>query len=78
MPENTPLPPTDYRRTRRHADRQFLWLVIGVLFLVGGGLIYAIYGRWAVLTALFCLVPGALLILLLWGLLSLIERWLGE
>lgn len=75
MSEEKRLPPTDYRRTRRRADRQLLWLVIGVLLLGGGGLIYVIYGRWAVVTGLFCLIPGAGLILMLWALLSLIERW---
>lgn len=78
MPGRKPLPPTDTRRSRRRADRQLLWLVIGVLLLVGGGLIYLIYGRWAVVTGLFCLIPGAGIILILWGLLSLIERWVGE
>lgn len=75
MSEEKRLPPTDYRRTRRRADRQLLWLVIGVLLLGGGGLIYVIYGRWAVVTGFFCLIPGAGLILMLWALLSLIERW---
>ena len=75
MSEDKRLPPTDYRHTRQRADRQLLGLVIGVLLLVGGGLIYVIYGRWAVVTGLFCLIPGAGLILLLWALLSWIERW---
>ncbi len=63
---------------RRRADRQLLWLVIGALLIIGGGLIYLIYGRWAVVTGLACLIPGAGMILFLWGLLSLIERWVGE
>jgi hypothetical protein len=68
----------DYRRYRRQTDRRLLALVIGTLLIVGGGLIYLIYGRWALVTGLACLVPGAGLILLLWGLLALIERWVGE
>jgi len=72
------LPPTDYRRMRRQNDRQLLWLVLGGLLLIGGGLIFLIYGKWALLTGLLCLIPGAGLILFLWGLLSLIERWVED
>jgi hypothetical protein len=73
-----PLPPTDYRRYRRQTDRRVLLLVVGGLLIIGGGLIYLIYGRWALATGLACLLPGAGLILFLWGLLSLIERWVKE
>jgi hypothetical protein len=73
-----PLPPTDYRRYRRQTDRRLLLLVVGGLLIIGGGLIYLIYGRWALATGLACLLPGAGLILFLWGLLSLIERWVKE
>ena len=55
-----------------------LWLVVGTLLLVGGGLIYLIYGGFALATGLLCLIPGVGIILFLWGLLSLIERWVGE
>lgn len=68
----------DYRRYRRQTDRRLLALVIGTLLIGGGGLIYLIYGRWALVTGLACLLPGAGVIVLLWGLLSLIERWVGE
>lgn len=63
---------------RRQGDRRLLWLVVGALLLVGGGLIYLIYGDFALFTGLLCLIPGAGLILFLWGLLSLIERWVGD
>jgi len=76
-PDND-LPPTDYRRIKRRTDRQMLWLVLGGLLMIGGGLIYLIYGKWALATGLLCLIPGAGLILVLWGLLSLIERWVGD
>ncbi len=78
MSPGNPLPPTDYRRYRRQTDRRLLLLVIGGLLIIGGGLIYIIYGRWALATGLACLLPGAGLILFLWGLLSLIERWVKE
>ncbi len=77
-PPDHRLPPTDYRRYRRQTDRRLLMLVLGVLLIVGGGLIYLIYGQWALATGLLCLLPGAGVILLLWGLLSLLERWVKE
>jgi len=73
MPE-----PTNTRKIKRKTDKQLLLLVLGTLLLVGGGLIYLFYGKWALATGLVCLIPGAGLILLLWGLLSLIERWVGD
>jgi len=77
-PEEKPLPPTDYRRIRRGNDQSQLWMVVGGLLIIGGGLIYLIFGKWALVTGLLCLIPGAGLILFLWGLLSVIERWVGE
>ncbi len=73
-----PRPPTDYRRLRRQNDRRQLGMVVGGLLLFGGGLIYLLYGKWALATGLLCLIPGAGLILFLWGLLSLVERWVGD
>ncbi len=70
--------PVDYRGIRRRTDSQMLWLVLGGLLLIGGGLIYFIYGKLALAVGLLCLIPGAGLILLLWGLLTLIERWLAD
>ncbi|NOX61484.1 MAG: hypothetical protein GXP42_06000 [Chloroflexi bacterium] len=73
-----PKPPTDYRARRHRDDRQLLGLVVGALLLVGGGLIYLIYGRWALMTGLLCLLPGVGIILFLWGFLSLVERWVKD
>ncbi len=77
-PDRPALPPTDTRRIRRQTDRQMLLLVLGGLLIIGGGLIFLIYGKWALATGLLCLIPGAGLILFLWGLLTLIERWVGD
>jgi len=78
MASEDPRPPTDYRRLRRQQDRAILWLVVGTVLLVFGALIYAVYGRWALMTGLMCLLPGAGIILVLWGLLTLIERWVQD
>ncbi len=64
----------DRRNYRRQTERRLLWAVIFVLIVVGGGLVGVVYGWSAVVTALLCLVPGALLILALWALLSWVER----
>lgn len=76
MPEENR--PTNYRETRRRNDRILLWLVVGTLLVVGTGLIGAIWGFPAAITGGLCLGGGAGLILLLWGLLSLMEKWVGD
>lgn len=68
-------PPTDYRAIRRREDRRLLWAVIAFLLIVGGGLIYTIYGTGALFTGLACLLFGVGLLLLLWLILTAIERW---
>ncbi|GAB4567637.1 MAG: hypothetical protein Kow0047_19930 [Anaerolineae bacterium] len=70
--------PTDYRAMRRRLDRDLLWWVIGVLLVVGGGLIGLIYGKGALILGLSCLAVGAGLILSLWGILNLMERWVSR
>ena len=68
-------PPTDYRAMRRRDDRALLLAVIAVLLVVGGGLIYILYGTGALITGLACLLFGVGLLLLLWLIMSAIERW---
>ena len=55
-----------------------LWLVIFVLVVVGTGLIGLIWGAWHALQGGLCLLGGAALIVGLWFLLSLIQRWVEE
>lgn len=68
-------PPTDYRAMRRRNDRALFLAVIAVLLVVGGGLIYIIYGTGALITGLACLLFGVGILLLLWLIMSGIERW---
>ncbi len=63
------------REIRKDNNRSFLIMVIFTLVVVGSVLIGLIYGWLAILTALPFLLGGALLILLPWGLLTLIEKW---
>lgn len=66
---------TDLRQHQKNDDRKLLFVVIFVLVVVGSGLIGLIWGWPALLTSLPCLLGGALLILVPWGLLSLVEKW---
>lgn len=66
--------PTDLRRHRRQTDRRLLMAVLISLVVVGSVLIGLIYGWRSVFTALLCLLPGALIIVLLWLFLHGIER----
>jgi hypothetical protein len=71
-------PPTDYRRHRKREDRTQLVLVVLVLVVVGTGLIGLIWGFQNALLGGLCLAVGAVVILGLWGLLSLLEKWVGD
>ena len=55
-----------------------LLAVVAFLLIVGGGLIYLIYGAGALITGLACLLFGVSLLLLLWFILTAIERWANQ
>ena len=71
-------PSSDLRAYRRQSDRRLLVAVILVLVVGGLGLIGLIYGWPAMLTAMPCLVAGAVIIALLYFILALLERWVGD
>ncbi|MBN1219941.1 MAG: hypothetical protein JXM69_13520 [Anaerolineae bacterium] len=73
-----PHKPTNYRQTRHKQDRFLLILVVAVLVGIGTGLIYLIWGFQDAIAGLACLLPGAAIIVGLWFLLSLIEKWVKE
>ncbi len=60
---------------KRVTDRVYLALTLGMLVLGGGALIALIYGPVSLLTSLPFLLLGALLILLLWWLVSAAGAW---
>lgn len=60
---------------RRRDERSLFMAVIAVLLIVGGGLIYVIYGTGALITGMACLLFGVGLLLLLWLIVTGIERW---
>jgi hypothetical protein len=78
MSSPDPRPPTDYRRYRRETDRKLAIAVVLFLLVVGTGLIAIIYRPSAGILAFICLLGGVGIIALLWILLTLIERWVGD
>lgn len=78
MSSPEPRPPTDYRRYRRETDRKLIVTVVLFLLLVGSGLITIIYRPSAGVLSFFCLLGGVGIIALLWIVLTLIERWVGD
>lgn len=66
---------TNLREHQKQDDKRMLYVVIFTLVVVGGGLIGLIFGWEALLTSIPCLLGGALLILIPWGLLTLAEKW---
>ena len=66
------------RDLRKYARQTSVQLAVGavlVLFLIGGGLIYLIYGKGAALMGLSCLLIGLAPILLI-ALLMLLLNWI--
>lgn len=65
----------------RHERQTQIRLIISgflILILVGGGLVWLIYGRTEAITAILCLVAVGGVFGLLWLLLSLLERWVKD
>ena len=51
---------------------------LAVVAIVGGGLVWALYGLPAAVTAVACLLAAAGVLGLLWLILMLIESWVKE
>jgi hypothetical protein len=66
---------------RRHWLQTQSRLIAGgmlILLVVGGGLVWAFYGRAAAITAVACLLAAGSVFALLWLILSLLERWVKD
>jgi len=64
------------RDLRRYAQQTHARLIVGgilLLFLVGDGLIYIIYGRGAATFGFVCLLAGLAPLILIWLALSMID-----
>ena len=69
--------PANPRERRRREQRRLLWVVAGFVVLVGGAAIALAYGGRAVVLGMTCLLAGAGTLALLWGLLTVLERWVN-
>jgi len=65
----------DLRKYAQQTDRRLIVGGLLILFVVGDGLIYLIYGRQAALAGLICLLFGLIPLVLIWISLALIS-WL--
>ena len=65
----------------RHRGQTQVRLIIAgfsILVVVGGGLVWLIYGQVEAITAVMCLVAAGGVFGLLWLFLSLLERWVKD
>lgn len=68
------------RDLRKYASQTNVRLTIGallVLFIVGDGLIYLIYGKWGAMMGLFCLLGGMVPVVLTLLVLALLG-WIAK
>jgi len=65
----------DLRKYAQQTDRRLIVYGLLILFVVGDGLIYLIYGRQAAMAGLICLLIGLIPLVLIWISLALIS-WL--
>jgi len=70
--------PTNLREQRKQTERRYLAMVLLVLLVVGGLIIGLVYGWRSIPSALLCLVPGAILVLLLFLFWRGIDAWLHK
>ncbi|HIQ04948.1 MAG TPA: hypothetical protein EYH31_04530 [Anaerolineae bacterium] len=75
-----PLPTSgkDVQQHRRQTENRLILGGFAILVVVGGGLIWLIYGRGAALLGLTCIFAGLGLFGLLYLILKGIELWVGE
>ena len=69
-----------FNSARHQRQTQMRLAIAGflILLIVGGGLVWLIYGPSAALTAALCLLAGAGVFALLCLILSLLERWVKD
>ncbi|GAB4441742.1 MAG: hypothetical protein Kow0031_23790 [Anaerolineae bacterium] len=73
-----PNKPTNYRANRRRQERSLLYLTVFVLVVIGDALIWLIWGARAAILGGACLFGGAALIVGLWLLLTLLEKFVDD
>jgi hypothetical protein len=68
----------DLRKYQRQTTIRLVIAALILLFLIGGGLLYLIYGQGTALTGVLCmfalLIPVGLVLLIFWGMDWIIKR----
>jgi len=67
--------PTDLRKHRQRTERRLILGGFVILFVVGGGLVWKLYGVWAALMCVVCLGCGVVLFEGLRLILRVMEAW---
>jgi len=67
----------DLRKYATQTNKRLILGGIGLLYLVGGGLIYLIFGREAAITGVICLTVGLSPLVLAWLALNLVG-WIAR
>lgn len=68
----------DPRRHQRQTQVRLLFGGMAVVAIVGGGVVWALYGGSAAVTTLMCLLVAVGVLGLLWLILTLLEAWVKE
>jgi len=68
----------DPRRHSRQTQSRLVVAGLALLFIVGGGLVWLLYGNAAAVSAVACLSAAVGLIGLLWLILALLEKWVEK
>ena len=72
---STPRPPTNLRNHRQRTERNLVLGGFALLFVVGGGLIWLLWGPGAMAMGWLCMGGGVALFGGLWLMLKLLEIW---
>jgi protein-S-isoprenylcysteine O-methyltransferase Ste14 len=68
----------DPRRHWQQTQGRLIVAGLVILLIVGGGLVWLLYGNMAAFSAVACLLVAAGLVGLLWLILALLEKWVKE
>ena len=63
------------RRHMQQTQGRLIFAGLAVLIIVGGGLVWVLYGSQAAVTAVSCLLVAVGLVGFLWLILALLEKW---
>lgn len=68
----------DPRRHWQQTQGRLIVIGLALLIVVGGGLVWVLYGNLAAFSAVACLLVAVGLVGLLWLILVLLEKWVKE